>query len=374
MEYKDYYKILGVEKTTSHDDVKKAFRKLAKKYHPDTHPGDKKSEEKFKEVNEANEVLGDPEKRKKYDQFGQNYNFANGTEFDPSQYGFGNQTGYGGFGNQGGKAGNVKYEYRTTGDMGDFSDFFNAIFGQMGGKSGSSPSSRSSGGSSGFGGASGINSSGGFEGSSSSYGARGTRSTSSSSSSGGFANYASDGEDSEAEIEITPEEGFHGIEKKITISSMNDYDDTGRGRKTISFKIPAGIRHGEKIRLAGQGGPGYNGGRNGDIILIVNFKKGGHFELEGNDLVSIMELTPWDAALGGEVHFKTMEGRILVKIPPGVQSGSRIRVAGNGYKDRSGGRGDLFLKVKIVNPHNLSLEERELYEKLRQVSKFKPGH
>ena len=308
MQYKDYYEILGVDKKASQDEIKKAYRKLAKKYHPDAHPGDKKAEDKFKEANEAYEVLGDEEKRKKYDQFGQNGNFSNGYNFDPSQYGFGN---------------NVRYEYRTTGSN-DFSDFFNMFFGSDAFDTGSI------------------------------FGRSGK----------GFRhqqNFTYDGEDSEAVIEITPEEGFSGTEKKISLRTEN-------GDRTISFKIPEGIRQDDKIKLSGQGNMGVNGGKNGDLFLKIRFKPGSSFELEGMDLISTLELFPWDAALGGEIPFSTIDGKIVVKIPPGIQSGSRIRVTGKGYRDRNGLRGDLYLKIKIVNPSSLSKEQKELYEKLRLVS------
>lgn len=311
MQYKDYYEILGVDKKASQDEIKKAYRKLAKKYHPDAHPGDKKSEDKFKEANEAYEVLGDEEKRKKYDQFGKEGQFSNGYNFDPSQYGFGS---------------NVRYEYRNAGGDNDFSDFFNMFFGGssfdadgiFGNKSGRS---------------------------------RGFRQQS----------YSMDGEDSEAIIEITAEEGFVGAEKKVGLR-------TESGDKTISFKIPAGIRQGEKIKLAGQGNPGMNGGRNGDLYLVISFKAGDGFELDGMDLVSTLELAPWDAALGAEIPFNTLDGKILVKIPPGIQTENRIRVGGKGYKANNGQRGDLYLRVKIVNPAVLNREQRELYEKLRDIS------
>lgn len=308
MQYKDYYEILGVDKKATQDEIKKAYRKLAKKYHPDAHPGDKNAEDKFKEANEAYEVLGDAEKRKKYDQFGQNGNFSNGYNFDPSQYGFGN---------------NVRYEYRTAGNN-DFSDFFNMFFGGD------------------------VFNSGNI------FGRRGK----------GFRqqqNFSYNGEDSEAVIEITPEEGFSGTEKMISLRTEN-------GEKTISFNIPAGIRQDEKIKLTGQGNMGVNGGKNGDLFLKIKFKSGSNFELEGMDLLSTLELTPWDAALGADIPFNIIDGKIVVKIPPGIQGGSRIRVAGKGYKDRNGARGDLYLKIKIVNPTVLSKEQKELYEKLRLVS------
>ncbi|MCR4435509.1 MAG: J domain-containing protein [Clostridiales bacterium] len=312
MQYRDYYEILGVDKNASQDEIKKAYRKLAKKYHPDANPGNKEAEEKFKAVNEAHEVLGDPEKRKKYDSLGQGFHFQEGYDFDPFQYGFGK---------------NGRSEYRTGMNNG-FSDFFNMFFGGdsfnlediLGRSAGRTGFSR---------------------------------------------NFAMNGEDSEAEIEITPEEGFTGVEKRVTIGG------NGQGR-TISFKIPAGIKEGERIKLAGQGSPGFGGGKNGDLYLKIRFKTEGRFDIMGNNLLAVIDLTPWEAALGGEVPFNTIDGRIIVKIPEGIQADSKIRVAGKGYREKNGKRGDLFLKVRIVNPPSLTTEEKQLYEKLKQVSGFKP--
>ncbi len=313
MKYRDYYEILGVDKKASQDEIKRAYRKLAKKYHPDAHPGDKAAEEKFKEANEAYEVLGNEEKRKKYDQFGSEGQFRNGADFDPSQYGFGN---------------NVKYEFRQ-GNAGDFSDFFNMFFG------GGSPFDTFD-----VGGA---------------FGRRRGRH-------GGVSrNSQMPGQDNEALMEITPAEGFAGAEKRISLRTQN-------GERTISLRIPAGIRPGEKIKLAGQGGPGVNGGRNGDLYLNVEFTRFSGFELNGLDLESQIALYPWEAALGSEIPFNTLDGRISVKIPPGIQSGSKIRVAGRGYRDRSGVRGDLYLKMTLVNPEKLNSAQIELYEKLSRIS------
>lgn len=316
MKYRDYYEVLGVDKKASQDEIKKAYRKLAKKYHPDAHPGDKAAEEKFKEANEAYEVLGNEEKRKKYDQFGREGDFRNGVDFDPSQYGFGN---------------NVRYEFRQ-GNAGDFSDFFNmffgggspfdsfeedGIFGRRTGRRGSAPRSRQM-----------------------------------------------RGQDSEAVLEITPAEGFTGAEKRISLR-------TPAGERTISLKIPAGIRPGEKIKLSGQGGPGINGGRNGDLYLKVEFVRDSGIELNGLNLEAQIALYPWEAALGSEVSYNTLDGRISVKIPAGIQSGSKVRVAGRGYRDKSGMRGDLYLRVAIVNPERLNSAQLELYEKLGRIS---PSH
>lgn len=313
MKYRDYYEILGVDKQASQDEIKKAYRKLAKKYHPDAHPGDKAAEEKFKEANEAYEVLGNEEKRKKYDQFGSEGQFRNGADFDPSQYGFGN---------------NVRYEFRQ-GNAGDFSDFFNMFFG------GGSPFDP-------------------FD-NNEVFGRRQGRRGSVTH------NRQMPGQDNEALMEITPAEAFTGAEKRISLR-------TPAGERTISLRIPAGIRPGEKIKLAGQGGPGINGGRNGDLYLNVEFTGDSGFEINGLDLESPVALYPWEAALGSEISFNTLDGRISVKIPSGIQSGNKIRVAGRGYRDRSGTRGDLYLKVMLVNPERLNGAQLELYEKLSRIS------
>ena len=312
MEYKDYYKILGVDRNASQEEIKKKYRQLAKQYHPDAHQGDKKAEEKFKEINEAYEVLGDEEKRKKYDALGQGFNFQDGFNFDPSQFGFGK---------------NYRYEYRTTGGNNNFSDFFNMFFGD-----------------------------GAFDFNDILNGLR--------RGSGFSGNLRVDGEDVNTDISITPEEGYKGLEKKITIK-MNGSE------KTISFKIPAGIKDGEKIKLTGQGKPGVNGGRNGDLYLNVKFKASNKFELKDMNLLSTIDLYPWDAVLGKEMYFETMEGKILVKIPPGIQTDSMVRISGQGYRDRKGQRGDLLLRVRIVNPAVLDSNERELYKRLKEIHEKK---
>ncbi|NLD50627.1 MAG: J domain-containing protein [Clostridiaceae bacterium] len=310
MQYKDYYSILGVEKTASGDDIKKSYRKLAKKYHPDTNPGDKKAEEKFKDINEAYEVLGDSEKRKKYDNFGSEYNFQNGYDFDPSKYGFGN---------------NVKYEFRSGGP-GAYSDFFNMFFGGDGFDIGDIFNQART-------------------------GRRGM----------GFSH---EGEDIEAEIDITVEEAFRGVDKRISIKG----GDSGKG---LTFKIPRGVKDGEIIRLKGQGKAGIGGGKNGDLLLVVRIKQSERFTLNGNNLTTTLDILPWDAALGTETAVETVDGRILVKVPAGIQTDSKIRAAGKGYIDRTGRRGDLYIRVRIVNPTEITQEMKELFEKLRHSSKVR---
>ena len=304
MKYKDYYTTLGVEKTASQDVIKKAYRKLAKKYHPDKTGGDKKMEAQFKEVGEAYEVLGDVEKRAQYDEIGDQSSFQNGRDFDPSRYGYNN---------------NVRYEYS---DAGDHSDFFNMFFGGGGG----------------------FNMNDIF----SSAGSRGTQ-------------RIYDGENIEAEIDITPEEGAAGIEKRISLQ-------TSTGIRNLTFKVPKGVRSGEKIRLKGQGSPGSSGGKSGDLHLIVRIVPSARYLIDGTDLVTTIELMPWDAALGAKMRVTTLDGRIMVTIPAGVQTDNKIRIAGKGYPVRSGKRGDLYIKVRIVNPKTLTDETKTLFEQLKKAS------
>lgn len=326
MQYKDYYAILGVEKTAAKDEIKKAYRKLAKKHHPDTNKGDKASEEKFKDISEAYEVLGDDEKRKKYDMFGSQANYTNGADFDPSQYGW--------------NGGNVRYEYAGSGDH---SDFFNMFFSE-----GFDLSSL-------FGGA-----------------GRGGRTASRvyqgediSDLFGGGAGRAArvrDGQHIEADIEITPEEGATGTEKRVSLQ-------TETGTRTISFKVPKGVRDGETIRLKGQGHTGMNGGQAGDLRMTVHLVSGGRFAFEDGHLVTSLDVFPWDAALGAKLNVDTLDGRIAVNIPAGVQTGSKIRIAGKGYPGRDGSRGDLYIKLRLVNPAHLTPEQKALYEKLKSTVK-----
>jgi curved DNA-binding protein len=175
---------------------------------------------------------------------------------------------------------------------------------------------------------------------------------------------AVDGGDIESNIEITVEEGFKGCEKKVSLNVSGS-------KKTLSFKVPSGVADGARIKLTGQGHPGINGGKDGNLYLVVRLIQG-KFILEKENLVSSLKLAPWEAALGSEVKFQTLDGKILVKVPPGIQSGNRIRVAQKGYQSHGGMRGDLYLKVDIVNPPILTPTERELYERLRKESNFIP--
>lgn len=307
MEYKDYYKILGVDKNSSQDEIKKVYRKLAKKYHPDLNPNDNKAQEKFKEINEAYEVLGDADKKKKYDQFGSGYDFTNGQNFDPSQYGFGN----------GG------YTYTSSGG-GDFSDFFNMFFeGAGGSQRGSS--------------AGGFNIGDLFGG-----GRKATRRETPS---------------YESELNITIEEGYHGKTKDITLN-------IGGENKSLSINIPKGIFPGKKLKVKGE-----KWGINGDILFKINFIEDGKNKLDGLNITSKLDLLPWEAALGEKKVVTTMDGKIKIDIPKAISSGKKIRIPKKGYKDMKGDQGDLFVEINIVNPPTLTDEEIKLYEKLRQIHK-----
>ena len=308
MKYRDYYEILGVTKASTQDEIKKTYRKLAKKHHPDANPNNKSSEDKFKEISEAYEVLGDIEKRKKYDELANQSKFQNGYDFDPSQAGFGGQ----------------RYE-QSSSQENDFSDFFNAFFGGSSNNINDIFGSRTTG--------------------------RGRQRS-----------FAQDGGDIEAEISITPEEGFHGHEKRVSLRG-------GSQDTTISFKIPEGINQGEKIKLKGQGGQGINGGKNGNLYIKVSFIEDGIMKVKGLDLEMSLDIMPWDAALGSVVNVSTIDDKILLKTPPGIQTDGKIRVSKKGYKDRSGNRGDLYIKVRIANPKVLTAELKELYSKIKQIGK-----
>lgn len=309
MEFKDYYKVLGVEKSTSQDEIKKKYRKLAKKYHPDLHPDDEKSQEKFKEINEAYEVLGDEEKRKQYDTFGSNANFSGGQNFDPSQYGFGGDS------------------YSSQG--GDFSDFFNMFFGGGASSRGSSSSQ------------------GGFDigdlfgGGARSAGRRPAQRQS-----------------YESEISISIDEAYHGASKKMTLN-------IGGENKAIDIKIPAGILPGKKLKVKGE-----KWGVNGDILFKINIEDRRH-TLNGLDVNKKLDLFPDEAALGGKKVVETFEGKIKVTIPKGISSGKKIRIPKKGFKDMKKNTGDLYIEINIVVPEELTDREVELYEELKKLREEK---
>ena len=309
MEYKDYYKLLGVEKTASDVEIKKAYRKLAKKYHPDLNQGDEKASEKLKEINEAYEVLGDKDKRQKYDQFGSNYDFSGGQNFDPSQYGFD----FGGFGN-----GGTTYTYSSTGDEGGFSDFFNMFFG--GGRGGSSSSGRTRDVFSGFGGQ----------------------------------RQQPQRQKYDTEISISLQEAYNGADKVLNLNVNGE-------SKTLNVRIPKGILPGKKIRTKGE-----KIGLDGDIYIKINVIDQKNV-LDGLNIIKKVNVYPWDAVLGESVVVETLEGKIKVNIPKGIESGKRIRLKNKGFKDMKGNKGDLYLEIQIQNPKDLTKEQEKLYKKLKET-------
>ncbi|HKP88064.1 MAG TPA: DnaJ C-terminal domain-containing protein [Blastocatellia bacterium] len=330
VKFRDYYEVLGVPKTATEDEIKKAYRKLARKHHPDVNPGDKSAEEKFKELNEAYEVLSDPEKRKKYDQLGQNWKA--GSDFTPPPGWEGGGFDYGDF--DGG--------FGRGRGAGDFSDFFESIFG----------GSR-----------------------------RGARAG---------AGFRMRGQDVEAEISLALEEAHRGATRGISLQvneACPDCKGTGekdgkvcptcrgagvvRRAKNLDVTIPQGVRDGSVIRLSGQGEPGMDGGPPGDLFLRVRITPHPLFKIVGDDDVELeLPVAPWEAALGASVSVPTLDGPVDMKIPPVTQGGRRLRLRGQGLNKRGGGRGDEYVRIKMVNPPKLTDKERELYEKLAAESRF----
>jgi curved DNA-binding protein len=306
--FRDYYDVLGVPRNASQDDIKSAYRKLARKYHPDVNK-EPDAEDRFKEVSEAYEVLRDPEKRERYDRLGPNWKAgqdvsgAEGFDFNG-----------GGGGGGGGGFRDVRMDF---GEGADFSDFFESLFGsRMGGRGG------------GFGG-------GG----------------------GGFGGFSTRGGDQEATLELTLEEAARGGRRKISLGDGRDYE----------VNIPPGTRDGQRIRLAGEGGQGAGGGPRGDLFLRVRLKPDPRFRVEGNDLYTDLPVTPWEAALGATVDVPTLDGVSRVKVPAGSSCGRKLRLRGEGLGD-----GDLYASVSIKVPKKLSRDERKLFEELAEKSKFNP--
>jgi curved DNA-binding protein len=315
VQYKDYYKTLGVPRTASADELKKSFRKLARQYHPDVARDKKKAEEKFKEINEAYEVLSDPAKRKKYDELGANW--KSGADFRPPsgwEHFSGGQT------FRGRDAGGEDFETHFGGT--GFSDFFEQLFG-----------SRMRGGAGGFG------------------------------RSPNFAEeeFAERGRDVEGDIMVTLEEAARGSIRSVSVRH-------GSRTETHQVKIPAGVTEGQRLRIAGRGEHGSGGGVAGDLYLRVRLAKHPDFEVEDHHLIHEAELAPWEAALGAEISVPTLTGRVNIKIPAGTQSGQKLRVRGRGLPPS----GDLLVVTKIVVPAKISDAEKKLWEQLKHESKFNP--
>lgn len=315
-DYKDFYAILGVNKNASADDIKKAFRKLAVKYHPDRNPNDKQAEERFKEISEAYEVLSDAEKRQKYDQFGQYWK----------------QAGQGGWpnGNVGVDVGGFDFS-----QYGNFEEFINELLGR-------------------------FNTPGGT----------GTRSYSYRTTTGGPTGYANYGggfgtqspeADREATLRLTFSEAFHGVQKRLNL-----------GNEIIEVRIPPGAKTGSRVRVKGKGAASPFTSSRGDLYLNIELEPHPFFQFEKDDLVCEVPITPDEAILGTSIDVPTPDGIVTVKVPAGIRSGQSLRLRGKGWAHPKDGRGDQFVKIIIDTPQNLSAAERDYYEKIRESRTYNP--
>jgi DnaJ-class molecular chaperone len=325
MANKDYYQVLGVDRNASDKEIKQAYRRLARKHHPDLNPGDKSAEARFKEMNEAYEVLSNPEKRKKYDQFGDQWEYADQFAKAGGQQGVRWDTGTGG----------TTFEY---GDVSGLGDIFSSLFGDtgLGSRMRSGPRR---------------------------------------------------GQDVESPVEISLEEAYHGSRRVIQLQTSEPCTACGgtgkvgnrvctmcggAGGKSVprrlEVKIPPGVRDSSRIRMAGEGAPGRAGGSKGDLYLIVKILPHKLFERKGDDLYTEVSVPLATAVLGGEVRLPTLDGSLSLKIPPETQNGKLFRLAGKGMPQLgNANHGSMFAKANVVLPTNLTEEERRLFEKLRSL-------
>ncbi|MBW4521433.1 MAG: DnaJ domain-containing protein [Scytolyngbya sp. HA4215-MV1] len=324
-DFRDYYAILGVSKTATAEEIKQAYRRLARKYHPDMNPGNRQAEAQFKEVNEAYEVLSDTDKRQKYDQFGQYWKQA---EQGRSPYGTGGD--FDGF---------------EFGRYGSFEEFINELLGR-------------------------------FNSGSPNTGGRGTpgygyrTSTGGTPGSDGFSNFSgfenqtgSGALDSEARISLTFAEAFQGIQKRLSLSDG----------ETLDVRIPAGVKPGSRIRIRGKGqfSPYYTSQR-GDLYLKVEIQPHPFFQFEGDNLVCEVPIAPDEAVLGAQIEVPTPDGFVTVNVPPGIRSGQSLRLRGKGWQLSKGGRSDQLIRIAIAAPKEITAIEREYYEKIRASRSFNP--
>jgi len=316
VKYKDYYAVLGVDRNATDKEIRASYRQLARKFHPDVNKSPD-AEAKFKEVGEAYEVLRDAEKRKRYDMLGSNWRA--GQEFRPPP-------------------GWENVHFEEFGEPsenqfgGSFSDFFESLFGSAFG-----PQQQQ---------------------------ARGRRP----------AGFGRRGEDHEAVIRIGLEDAYHGATRSLSLTTGENgrFGASRPAMKNIEVHIPKGILPGQKIRLAGQGGPGHSGASPGDLYLVVQFEAHPHYRLDGRDVHYDLPLSPWEAALGAKVSVPTPPGNVTVSIPPGSSSGRKLRLRGKGFPNPNGPDGDMYVVVKIVVPKNLTESERALFNKLAAESRFNP--
>ena len=310
MAYIDYYKILGVDKNASQDDVKKAFRKLARKYHPDLNPNDPSAKDKFQEINEANEVLSDPEKRKKYDEYGEHWKHAD--EFEAQKKARQHAgAGGGGFSGFGGDGGSYWYssdgEGFSGGDAGGFSDFFESMFGHRGG--------------------------------------------------GGRGGSGFRGQDFNAELHLSLRDAAQTHKQVLNVNG-----------KQVRITIPAGVADGQVIKLKGYGGEGINGGPAGDLYITFRIAEDPVFKRLGDDLYVDVEVDLYTAVLGGEKVVDTLEGKVKLKIKPETQNGTKVRLKGKGFPiyKKDGQFGDLIVTYSVKIPTSLTDRQKELFRELQQ--------
>jgi DnaJ-class molecular chaperone len=329
MEFKDYYQTLGVTKSASDKEIKQAYRKLARKHHPDVNPGDKSAEAKFKEINEAYEVLGDPEKRKKYDELGANWRMYEQAQQAGQGYAGNPFAGAGGgtwninMGGPGGYRTMTEEEMRDLfGNEDPFSDFFRTFFGGGGAQE---------------------------------PGTRGRQAR---------APRTQKGRDIEHEVELTLEEAFHGATRRISIKQ-------GGHARSVDVRIPPGVKDGSRVRAAGEGESGSNGGAAGDLYLRVRIRPHPIFERDGNDLRTKVAVPVMTAVLGGEAQVPTITGSVRLKIPETTQSGQVFRLKGHGMPSvgKPDQRGDLYATVEVQLPRSLTKEQRQHWETLAKLEK-----
>ena len=315
VEFKDYYEVLGVPRTASDAEIKKAFRKLAHQHHPDVAKNKKTAEAKFKEINEANEVLSDPESRRKYDELGENWNHPERQQAPHP----------GGFGGEGDDGAGIHFD--GTG----FSDFFSQFFGRHGGATGGSGRARED----------------------------------------GSHAFAQHGRDIESDILVTLDEVLHGSTRTLQLERTDPH--TGKSTmQTLRVKIPPGVQEAQMIRVAGKGEEGSGGGDSGNLFLRVKFGKHPDFRVRGANLYHDLDLAPWEAVLGATVHIPTLDGMVALKITPGTSAEQEFRLRGKGLPASNGTRGDLHAVVQIQVPSKITTTEKTAWEQLAAASTFNP--
>ncbi|HEY4108257.1 J domain-containing protein [Puia sp.] len=312
MDFIDYYKILGVNKSATQDEIRKAYRKLARKHHPDLNPNDKEANKKFQQVNEANEVLSDPEKRKKYDQYGKDWQHAEAFEKARQEAGSrgGGGQGAGGFGGDNPfGSGTFHSEDFEPGDGGEFSDFFESLFGGAGRRS-----------------------------------------------QGGNAKFR--GQDFQAELQISLAEAAATHQRVLAVNGKN-----------IRITIPAGVANGQVIKLKGHGAPGANGGPDGDLYITFSITEDPRWTRDGNDLHAKAPLDLYTAVLGGEITVDTLTGKVKLKIKPETPNATTVRLKGKGFPvyKKDGQSGDLYVSLELILPTRLSEKEKELFRQLKDL-------